>query len=452
MLVAVRARRRPELEDHLALRVEDLSKIYFPEAQRMHEVPISIVDRMLGRRTADMGSIDDESDMDVDDDAEQEDQERAVLDGAVWGLHGTTFDVPRGAAVAVIGPPGAGKTTLLSLLGGVMPPTGGRALVRGRIWPPLSFLVNFMTPGVTVLQNLRMLARVADVPREALEPRLDEILELIGFPDRRTIRAMQKRDLRPLALAAGLVAQPDVMLIDTPSSFGPESFREATLPLFEELHARGTTMLLEEPPHELADALCDTALWLRSGRVVEMGPKDVVLPRYVAAALEESTFPQVAWTSRNGELRSFSSALALLTAVTEDANGEVRDRFGPDEPFAVRIGIEVAHLPVGVRVGLSLIEHGGDKVWIEQPQPDSLHATGVHDIIARLDAGSVPPGRYTGHVEMIVTASGTESTIGRSNVFAVELAGELDPKATAVDGWLHRRAEWEISRPLAPEL
>jgi ABC-type polysaccharide/polyol phosphate transport system ATPase subunit len=445
----------PALDRDLAIRVDGLSKVYHPDAQRLHESPVSLSDRLLGRRTADADDVDEDDEGILDDEeasgtgdalAEEEIQTEFI-----WALRDVSFELPRGEVVAVVGGRGAGKTTLLNVLAGLAPPSRGYAAVRGRIWPPPTYLTTFMETAVTVRQNAFIAAKVANVGRRRVAQSMDEIYELLEVTENGQRRATGNRT-RAVALAAGLVVEPDAMLLDDPAVSGGPTFEQAVVERLAALRGAGTTILLEEPDHQLIDALCDRIVWLEGSRLRAVDTKDALLPQYVAAALESTKFPQLGWrTGASAPVRSFNDTLAIRTAWAEDESGVSVDRVGPSDTLVVHVVLELAVAPAGVRCAIALTTGDDDgRVWLEQPDAATIQSAGVHDLFAYVRAEDIPAGSYTGHVEAIVSRNREDATIARAELFPIEIHGGFSSPAAAPDagGWRRAPAEWRLSEPI----
>jgi ABC-type polysaccharide/polyol phosphate transport system ATPase subunit len=433
------------LDEALAIRAEGLTKVFHPDANKIHRAPTSIIDKLLGRRTADGEADEDEDAAPEEDEDEFEYAEEEDETGFVWALRDATFDLARGQAAAVVGPPNSGKTTLLNVLSGVLPPTDGRALVRGRIWPATTYLTRFMQPAVTVRQNAVLAAKVAGLSAQTITDRMPELYEALGIDPGRELRAAGVL-VRHVAVATGLLLEPDVLLLDAPTLFGDPAFRDWTVSRLLALRAAGGTILLEEPSHDVIDELCDTVIWLRGGVVARAGNTNTVLPEYVAQQTRAS-FPRAVWDAdAELELRGFSDTAAIHSAAVETDDGTEVTAIVGEDPVVVHVKLEVALVPVAVRIGCALTTSDGRRVWIAQEQAETLRRSGMHDVFARLDAGMLPAGRYSGHVEAIVTREGVEAIIGRSELFSLQVTGPETPDTG--DDWLSRDASWTVSEQL----
>jgi ABC-2 type transport system ATP-binding protein len=209
----------------------------------------------------------------------------------VQALDGVSFDVAPGEVVCMMGPNGAGKSTLARILGGLLLPTTGRATIAGHDAaagaPALRRSVSFVVGdersfhyGVSGRENLRYFAALHGLDARAGRRRVDELLERVGLAaaaDRRYreySRGMRQR----LAIARGLLGEPEVLLLDEPTlGLDPMGARDLRAFLRDDtIRAAGRTALVCSNDPGEARALADRVLFLRGGRLVgEAAPADI---------------------------------------------------------------------------------------------------------------------------------------------------------------------------------
>ena len=207
--------------------------------------------------------------------------------GKVYGdavaLEGVDLLVPRGATYGLIGPNGAGKTTMLSILAGLRRPTTGEVhlgVERRR----MASLVDtpLFEPWLTAREVVDLARHLVstDLPEEQVELALAEV-GLADVADRRT-GGFSRGMLQRLGLAACLVGDPDVLLLDEPSSALDPAGRREVLDLIGQLSRTKTVVL---STHILGDVqqVCDVVGVIDHGRLRFQGPIDQLLARTSAA-------------------------------------------------------------------------------------------------------------------------------------------------------------------------
>jgi ABC-2 type transport system ATP-binding protein len=213
-------------------------------------------------------------------------------------VDGISFEVPRGTIVGLLGGNGAGKTTTIASVMGLVTPTAGEVEVLGAAMPGERHRVlhrmNFESPYVdlpgrlTVRQNLEVFARLYGVRRPAERiAALAEALDLGGFLDRQTGTLSSGQKTR-VALAKALVNAPEVLLLDEPTaSLDPDTADWIRSRILDECRGRGVSILLASHNMVEVERLCDRALMMRRGRIVDAGSPAELIGRYGRQTMEE---------------------------------------------------------------------------------------------------------------------------------------------------------------------
>jgi ABC-2 type transport system ATP-binding protein len=188
--------------------------------------------------------------------------------------------IPSGELFGLVGPDGAGKTTTLRLLAGLLNITEGEAEILDfdlktqaeAIKPHVGYMAQQFSlyAELSVLENLRFFAELFDVPRADLAQRTARLLGFAGLSDFKDRRAahlsggMQKK----LALACTLVHQPEILLLDEPTTGVDPISRREFWDILTELHIQGVTILVSTPYMDEADR-CSRVGLMYDGRLVE---------------------------------------------------------------------------------------------------------------------------------------------------------------------------------------
>lgn len=216
---------------------------------------------------------------------------------AVEAVRGVSFSVREGEIVGLVGPNGSGKTTTMKVMLGLCAPTSGAVRVRGidardpksredlGFMPENPYVYSYLTPR----EFVDLCARLSGGEAARRSARVTKVLERTGiaFAADRPVRRLSKGMLQRTALAAALVAEPSLLVLDEPmSGLDPLGRREVRDLVFEERRS-GRTVLFSS--HVLSDveALCDRVVILRKGEVVIEGVVSDLVRR--SATLTEVT-------------------------------------------------------------------------------------------------------------------------------------------------------------------
>ena len=204
--------------------------------------------------------------------------------GPIQALDGVGFHVDPGEVFGLLGPNGAGKTTTIRVLATLLHPDQGSAHVFGLdvrarrmdVRRSIGYVPQQLSADaqLTGRENVWLFARLFDIPRAQLRPRVDEALALMGLDTaaRRLVKTYSGGMVRRLELAQALVNRPRLLILDEPT-IGLDPLARATV--WERVRAlreqTGMTVLLTTHYMEEADQLCDRAALMHAGRIVAEG-------------------------------------------------------------------------------------------------------------------------------------------------------------------------------------
>ncbi|MEJ5915120.1 ATP-binding cassette domain-containing protein [Pseudokineococcus sp. 1T1Z-3] len=206
--------------------------------------------------------------------------------GGVTALDGLDLAVPRGAVLGVLGPNGAGKTTAVRVLTTLLRPDAGRAAVAGvdvaadpagvRRRIGVSGQYAAVDEQLTGTENLEMVGNLYHLGRSRSKTRAKELLERFSLTDAaaRPVKTYSGGMRRRLDLAGALVAEPEVLFLDEPTTGLDPRSRLGMWDVIGELVSGGTTLLLTTQYLEEADRLADSIAVVDRGRVIAEGTAD----------------------------------------------------------------------------------------------------------------------------------------------------------------------------------
>ena len=219
-------------------------------------------------------------------------QSLGVTYGGLRALDGVSLEVNEGEFVTIVGPNGAGKTTLLKAVSGAVPAEAGAVLYRGRdlrrLRPSERAALGIahvpegrrVFPSLTVMENLELgsYRRAARAGRTGALATVLELFPILGQRRTQLAGSLSGGEQQMLALGRGLMAQPDLLLLDEPSQgLGPRIVEQIFQTIDRIRRERRLTILLVEQRVVEALELCDRGYVLETGRVVLAGPRDALL-------------------------------------------------------------------------------------------------------------------------------------------------------------------------------
>jgi ABC-2 type transport system ATP-binding protein len=265
----------------------------------------------------------------------------------VEAVRGVTFEVRRGEIFGFLGPNGAGKTTTIKMLTGLIAPTGGSAKLFGEPAPSAEAmrLVGFLPenpyiyPYLTPREFVELCGRLNGLTGKHLASRTEAVLERvgIGYAMDRPVRALSKGMTQRAGLAAAMVHEPQLLLLDEPmSGLDPVGRKEVRDIILEE-RAEGRTVFFSS--HILGDVetLCDRVCILKKGEVVVAGSIDELLgtgPRHVEITLKDASTDLAKALTQLGKVNEVGSRVVV------DLEGDEQVKTCIEKAFALGATVE----------------------------------------------------------------------------------------------------------------
>jgi len=253
--------------------------------------------------------------------------------GDLWALRDLDLDVEPGTVLGLLGHNGAGKTTAIRILTTLSEPTTGSAIVAGFdvAGHPAQVRERIGVAGqeatvdglMTARKNLEMVGRLYHLPKRYVRERAAQLLELLDLGDAadRLVKTYSGGMRRRLDLAASIVASPEVLFLDEPTTGLDPRSRNDLWELLRELVRDGTTLILTTQYLEEADRLADDIVVLDHGAAVATGTPEALKSRIGNDRIDVTVAANSELVAAAGALSEFVSAeptfdrdLLLVTA------------------------------------------------------------------------------------------------------------------------------------------
>jgi len=198
-----------------------------------------------------------------------------------WAIRGASLRVKQGECLGIIGKNGAGKSTLLSLILGTIYPTKGVVRASQKITPLLELGAGFH-PDLTGRENIMINGVLLGLTKGEVVEKMEGIIafsdirEFIDMPVRTYSTGMYLR----LAFSIAIHAEPKLMLIDEVLSVGDEAFQKKSKGALLKLIQGGATAIFVSHNATAVKELCNRALWLDHGEVVDEGNPAMIIEKY----------------------------------------------------------------------------------------------------------------------------------------------------------------------------
>jgi lipopolysaccharide transport system ATP-binding protein len=206
-------------------------------------------------------------------------------------LNGTSFDVGKGETFGIMGKNGSGKSTLLGIMAGVIRADGGTVKTCGKISSLLELGAGFH-PDLSGVENIILNGILMGNTKEAVVAKMDRIIEFselgdfIYQPLRTYSSGMQMR----LGFSVAVHIDPEILLIDEALAVGDMNFQEKCQKKMKEFRESGATIVIVSHDMQAIAKLCDRAMWIDGGKVLEIGEPKKVIMKYLATVGQQMSF------------------------------------------------------------------------------------------------------------------------------------------------------------------
>jgi lipooligosaccharide transport system ATP-binding protein len=222
--------------------------------------------------------------------------------GSFMAVDGIDFDVARGEVFGFLGPNGAGKSSTMRMIGCVSPVTNGTLRILSldpvhdgpRIRARLGVVPQDDTLDLelTVKENLLIYGRYFDLPRKVIRERADQLLEFAKLTERANDRVepLSGGMKRRLTIARSLINEPEILLLDEPTTGLDPQARHVLWDRLYRLKAQGVTLVLTTHYMDEAEQLCDRLVVMDRGRIAAEGSPRQLIERYSTKEVLELRF------------------------------------------------------------------------------------------------------------------------------------------------------------------
>jgi lipopolysaccharide transport system ATP-binding protein len=267
-----------------------------------------------------------------------------------WAVKDVSFEVQPGEVVGIIGRNGAGKSTLLKLLSRITEPTTGRIELYGRVGSLLEVGTGFH-PELTGRENIYLNGAILGMARTEIARKFDEIVafaEMEKFVDTPVKHYSSGMYLR-LAFAVAAHLEPEILIVDEVLAVGDVRFQRKCLDKMQDVSQQGRTVLFVSHNMPAVARLCQRAILLNDGEVVQDGAAPRVVSAYLGVGLATTGVRE--WPE--AERAPGDSVVRLRAVRVRSEDGQITDVVDVRKPVLIEIEYDV--LQVGKRLSPVMI-------------------------------------------------------------------------------------------------
>lgn len=285
----------------------------------------------------------------------------------IWALQDVSFEVKRGEVLGIIGRNGAGKSTLLKILTRITEPTAGYAEIHGRVGSLLEVGTGFHYE-LTGRENIYLNGAILGMKRSEIERKFEEIVtfaevsKFIDTPVKHYSSGMRMR----LAFAVAAHLEPEILLIDEVLAVGDARFQKKCLNKMRDVGQQGRTILFVSHNMPAITRLCERAILLNEGRVIQDGPSHQVVSAYLNSGL--GTMAAREWQDPEKAPGGEVARLRAVRVRTDD--GQITDTVDIRRPLRIEMEYEVLTSGYRLMPNFQLYnEEGVHVLWTHDSSP-----------------------------------------------------------------------------------
>jgi homopolymeric O-antigen transport system ATP-binding protein len=363
-----------------------------------------------------------------------------------WALRDVSFALENGETLGIVGPNGSGKSTLLEIVSGILQPTSGRVVTRGRAAALLELGAGF-NPEFTGRENVFLNGEIMGLSRVAIEkamPSIEAFAEIGEFMERPVKEYSSGMYVR-LAFATAIHVEPEVLIVDEALAVGDAVFANRCVRKFEELRERKVTVLFVSHDLGLVKQLSNRAILMLHGRIEAEGTANDVINRYIGLVLER----QASQVRKDGRLRAShrhgDGTSEVLSVEILNRSGQRVEAFASGECITIRVRSRfhaavndpMVGILIRTRIGMEVY---GTNTRVEKKQLGELRTGEELEVNFQMECWLTPQS-YTLTVATQNPDGTSHDWLDDAVAFEV-----IDQRGAAGVANLRAQIEWHVSR------
>jgi lipopolysaccharide transport system ATP-binding protein len=338
------------------------------------------------------------------------DRLREIITGEIFhrnfhALSEVSFHVQEGETLGIIGENGSGKSTLLKILTGILLPDGGSFHVEGRITGLLELGTGF-NQEFTGLSNIYMNGTYLGLSKAEIDSRLDQIVafaELGDFIDE-PIKTYSSGMIMRLAFAVAIHAEPRCFVVDEALSVGDVYFQQKCMKRLKDFRAGGGSIVFVSHDLNAVKVLCDKALLLDKGRVVEDGNPEDVVNVYNFLMAKRSKGQEISCQIDQEKTSYGNNKINVESLDIIDSRGNKADVLLSGKPVEIKLFLNANQTVSELTVGILIRDKFGQDIFgtntFHMNQSMQMEQDGRCEVSFFFEEFNLGPGKYSVSVSL----------------------------------------------------
>jgi lipopolysaccharide transport system ATP-binding protein len=313
-----------------------------------------------------------------------------------WALNDVSFEIKQGDRVGIIGRNGAGKSTLLKILSRITEPTTGSIRIKGRVASLLEVGTGFH-PELTGRENIFLNGAILGMGKSEIQRKFDEIVDFaevekfLDTPVKRYSSGMYVR----LAFSVAAHLEPEILIVDEVLAVGDAQFQKKCLGKMEDVSKDGRTLLFVSHQMVAIQNLCQRAIWMNQGQLVNDDRSQIVIGKYLSSSSDLSIISLEDRNDRKGD-----GKIRFISVQFQNKNQEKVTYFCTGENAKILLFFvnNTQRNLKNVNVALGIDNQSGERITNLSTE---VRGTNLHELDSNIDClvvniGKLPltPGRY----------------------------------------------------------
>jgi len=280
-------------------------------------------------------------------------------------LKGISFEVQDGEVLGIIGPNGAGKSTLLKILTGVLLPDKGFIHVSGRITGLLELGTGFNSE-MTGLQNIFLNGTLLGMSREEIEDKLETIINFSELGDfiYEPLKTYSSGMIMRLAFSIAIHAEPTCFVVDEALAVGDAYFQQKCMKKIKEFKENGGSIIFVSHDMNAVKLLCDQAILLDQGAVIEQGSPEQVINLYNFLLAKKSKGENLEISHYSFDKCDYGDYQArIVEVVLKNTEGESSEGIISGTPVTIEVLVEAQKQVSDLTLGILIRDRFGQDIF-----------------------------------------------------------------------------------------
>lgn len=264
-----------------------------------------------------------------------------------FALNDVNIQIKKGESIGIVGVNGSGKSTLLKIITGVLNPTQGEVVTKGKIAALLELGAGF-NPEYTGIENIYLNGTMMGYTEDEMKERVQAIVDFADIGDfvYQPVKTYSSGMFARLAFAVSINVDPEILIVDEALSVGDTRFQIKCMQKMKEMMQGGTTVLFVSHDINAIRRFCTRIVWLRKGQVQEEGDVNAISDRYLDFLKIGDEYFDETMTKQEEEVEKKKEEndnviAEILSFKMLDEKGKEVSKVGLNQPVKVEVEYQV---------------------------------------------------------------------------------------------------------------